>query len=296
MSVETRQRIRWTKNQKRQILDEAARLHLKNPGWNNLKLVGEAQKILPVEDQRILHTVSWKGSFKWFADGIDGAIARATHVKVVQEEPIFSENGKYHGPQGLPSEELVDLSVVTLLSILVKAMEELREETVKGLPIGVVGRLDDLQKRLDRIEGRFQQFLDQGLMVRLVPVGVTVQSVVQQEISVAPVQKPPLLQEPKEKTRKPRVVVVNTDSGHVRNGIETGTRGYVSSLKFKDTHGVITPEFKEFDYVLAYKKTTIPWIEAAKKFYPSGKFRAVSGGSLQVAEAIKALPLIEITD
>jgi hypothetical protein len=285
-------RIYWTEDQQQQILDEAARLSLLNPRWNNLRLIREAQKILAVEYRRNLSMVSWKSSFKWFVDGIKGAVARASHSKVVQGAPAFSENGKHHEPEDLPSAEPVDLSVANLLSTLVKAMEELRDETTKGLPIGIVGRLDDLQARLDKIEGRFQQFLDQGLLVRLVPAGVTVPSVVQPEIPVVPVQKPPL-QEPETKTRKPRVMVLNTDSGHVRHGIERGTLGYVSSLKFQDTYGVTTPEFRDFDYVLAYKKTPIPWVELAKKFYPPGKFKAVSGGAVQVADTIKSLPLIQ---
>ena len=291
MSVGESQRIRWTKGQRKLILDEAVRLRIQNPSWSNLRLIRESQKILPVEERRNLAMVSWKTSFKWFADGVDEAI---------RNDQTPSTNGKYHESENLSSEEPLDLSVVTILSTLVKAMEELREETTKGLPIGIVGRLDDLQLRLNKIEDRVERFLNQGLLVRLVPAtaqnGLPVQPVVHQEIPVAPIQKSPLPQESQQKTRKPRVVVLNTDSGHVRNGIETGTREYVSVLKFQDTHGVVTPEFRDFDYVLAYKKTSIQWIEAAKKFYPPGKFKALFGGALPVAEAIKVLPRIKITD
>jgi hypothetical protein len=298
MSVKMRQRIHWTNAQKKQIIEEAIRLYSLYPEWSNLQLLREAQKILPTENQRHLVTVCWSGSFKWFADGVEEEIVKSSKSTPVHEELIFPLNEKYTEPESLPPNEVVDLSVTSLLSTLVKAMEELREETMKGLPIGIVGRLDDLQKRLDKIESRVERFLDQGLLVRLVPaqVGIPDQLAVNKEVPVEEVKKPPVVVESENKTRKPRVLVLNTKSGHVRHGIEIGTLGYVSSIKFLDTYGIITPKFDEYDYILAYKKTPLPWVEAAKKFYPPNKFRAVSGGAIQVATVIKSLLPVEITD
>jgi hypothetical protein len=70
----------------------------------------------------------------------------------------------------------------------------------------------------------------------------------------------------------------------------------MSFLKFQDTYGVVTSEFRDFDYVLTYKKTQITWIEAVKKLYLPGKFRAISGGARNVVEVSKAFLSIEITD
>jgi len=292
-----KKRIYWTEDQKQQILERAASLHLQNPRWNNLKLIREAQKVLENEFRRNLEMVSWTQAFKWFVDGLPAAIKNVSQKVEYEDEPPvpFAQNGKHTATQTLPDDIPTDM--VGVLSTLVSAMKELKEETTKGLPIGIVGRLDDLQERLTKIETRFQQFMDQGLLFRLVPAGMVVQPVVQQEVNVAPAvpaQKPP--EGPRKETRRPKVVVLNTDSGHVRHGIELGTRGHVLSVKFQDVNGIVTPKFDEFDYVLAYKKTPIPWIQAAKKFYPSGKFKAVSGGAVNMAEAIKALPSIEITD
>lgn len=131
-----------------------------------------------------------------------------------------------------------------------------------------------MERGLQEVTQNIGKMLSQGFTATFFPTGLapTIAAV-----TPPAVNEKPLAPKPPVSTRKPRVIVLDLRSGHEKEGVSQGVKGYVGSVSFMNTAFSKVPPFAEFDYVICTKYTSYLWITEAKKTIPPSKLIIVQG-------------------
>ena len=229
---------RWEKEHRDLVLDEAARLYEQNPQLDSLSLLRQAQRVLP----QYLHREIPKGDFSkpvysWFRHGLIAVVERT----------------RQPGPRN-ETQSVVAASVPVFdpVTVLIAELKGVRAE-LAGIRQAIVS--------LSSPDGESEK-LDQVLPLE---VSATIQDT---GTSLRSVTDEPSI---------PTIVVLDTWSGHVRNGLTKALHGECR-LKFQSAVGTleggilkIPAWWGPFHLVVATKKTNHAWVEAARRHW-SGQY------------------------
>jgi hypothetical protein len=310
-------RVFWKPHEQAKILEEAGRIKAENPklGWADTVL--KAQLVLDEDRQKpSVPPPMTHPTFKWFQDGIDEAVRKAQMGSVngdlyddlktdVLDADANAGDDNQDAIVDTPSDPVdkeIPEDLTSVVSTLVQAIKDFQPPD-SFVQNAVINQLADIRDRVMSLEKQFKTFLERGFTLSLTPIGtvqpltssqlhpVTISSTTPAPDVVAP--QASFHHAPSIPTRKPRIIVLNVDSGNTKHGIRLGASSLVARIEFADTYPTKYPPYQEYDYILAYKKTPRTWSDGAEIQYGTKRFHAVPGGAVQVVEFIKKLPPIQ---
>jgi hypothetical protein len=290
MTIIMRTRRVWKTHHQQQVLGAAVEALLQNPRLSDLEAIREGQKVLPEFLQRDIRTIGTP-MYDWFVTALPIELERA-------QRP----NQEVHPPpvDGTPPD-----SLHLILTTLVEALKDQQTQNQEVLDT-VLPRLNDLEQKVTHLTNTLQSFLTRGWTARILPQEYSRPTVVPDptvtvDANQDPPQRPsPNLPSPHQNTppsptiqiRKPKVAILNVDSGHTQSGIKRGLEG-IATVDFIKVAGTKVPTFEMFDYVIITKWTPHHWIVEAKRILPAKvRLRQASGNADKIVSFIKNLPPI----
>jgi hypothetical protein len=291
MTIIMRTRRVWKTHHQQQVLGAAVEALLQNPRLSDLEAIREGQKVLPEFLQRDIRTIGTP-MYDWFVTALPIELERA-------QRP----NQEVHPPpvDGTPPD-----SLHLILTTLVEALKDQQTQNQEVLDT-VLPRLNDLEQKVTHLTNTLQSFLTRGWTARILPQEYSLPTVVTDsstetvDPNPGPPQRPSpnlpcphqtLPPSPTIQIRKPKVAILNVDSGHTQSGIRRGLEG-IATVDFIKVAGTKVPTFEMFDYVIITKWTPHHWIAEAKRILPAKvRLRQASGNADKIVSFIKNLPPI----
>jgi hypothetical protein len=303
-------KIRWSDDERDQVLREAASLALKHPRISPLQLARMAQATLPEGRRREIQSLAMTNWF-WFTDGLAGAIERAREEAAEPTAPPPDPEPAAPDPDPDLDTSILGVAKERIDALLLASLEQARVERAE-----MFTRFDARIGAMEAALGRIADALTGGFA--LAPLGRAAAPVAAPPVVLpapavngqaapavleapgtgfAPVKLPTPLAPPPPRpraTRKPNVAVLSVPSGHTKNGIKDATRDHIAErLDFWEapTRPV---GFANYDYIVCTKWTPRVWIEEAKLGPWKEKVRVATGNAEQISKFIRELPEIPV--
>ena len=314
--------IRWDASERQTILEEAGSIRARAPHYTDLELIRLAQTALPEARRREITSVTVP-AFDWFKLGVVAAVEVArSRARAAEAPPPTPEPEPYPGPDPDVLREILD-------AIEAHREESTRIlEALEARVADVARRVDTLERSWPRRpDAESAGFATPATLagatrpvgsalvdlVKLIGEGLTftigrpprpapAQPQAQPQPQPAPAAPrpaadygppanrahPPGPATPPPATRKPRAIVLSLESGHSKQLLRDACRHLFDRLDFGEVPSKLEA-LRDYDLVVATKKTPTDWIAEAKTILPAGRLRVLAGNSTDGAAALKDL-------